>query len=57
MYLLHPGMYITEAMIRQNVYWPGIINAFWKEVTNCDTFQGTKQSNKTYGKLPAQEAE
>ena len=47
----------TEAIIYQHYYCPGIINAFWTEVTNCDTCQRTKWSNKKYGKLPAKEAE
>ena len=42
-YLLHPQMNITEAMILQNLYWPGIINPVWEEVTNCDTCQRRKQ--------------
>ena len=47
----------TEAMICQHLYWPDIINAVQKEVTTCDTWQRTKQSNKQYGKLPAKLAE
>ena len=47
----------TEAMIRQHLYWTDIRDAVWKEVTNYDTCQRTKQSNKKYGKLPAKEAE
>ena len=57
MYLLRPGMDRTEAIIRQRLYWPGIRNSVQKEVTNCDTFQRTKQSNVKYGKLPAKESE
>ena len=45
-YLLHPGMDIAEAMIFQHLYWPGISNVVWKEVTYCDTCQCTKRSNK-----------
>ena len=41
-YLLHPVMDRTEAMICQHLYWPGIIDAVQKEVTNCDTCQRTK---------------
>ena len=52
-YLLHPVMDITEAMIRQHFYWPDIRDDVRKEVTNFDTCQRTKQSNKKYGKLPA----
>ena len=47
----------TEATICQHLYWPGIREAVWKEVTNCDTFQRTNLSNKKYDKLPAKEAE
>ena len=36
----------TESMFGQHFYWPDIIDAVWKEVTNCDTFQQAKQSNK-----------
>ena len=56
-YLLHPGIDRTEAMICQNYYWPGIIYAVRKEVTNCETFQCKKLSNVKYGELPAKEAE
>ena len=56
MYILHLVMDRTEAIIYQHYYCPGIINAFWTEVTNCDTCQRTKWSNKKYGKLPAKEA-
>ena len=51
MYLLHPGMEITEAIICQHLYWPDIRYVIQKEVTNCKTFQLTKLSNKKYGKL------
>ena len=47
----------TEATIRQYLYWPDIRDAVWKEVTNGDTCQHTKRSNKKYGKLPAKLAE
>ena len=43
----------TEAMIRQHLYWSYIRYIVRKEVTNCDTFQRTKLSNKKYVKLPA----
>ena len=39
-------------MIIQHLYWPGIILDIRKEVTNFDTCQRRKQSNKEYGKLP-----
>ena len=45
-YLLHPVMYRTEAMIHQHLYWPNIRYFVRKEVTNCDTCQHTKQSNE-----------
>ena len=57
MYLLHPGMDITEAIICQPFYWPEIRDAVQKEVNNCDTCQRTKRSKKKYGKLPAKSAE
>ena len=44
-------------MIRQNLYWPNFIDAVRKEVTNYDTCQRKKLSNKKYGKLPAKLAE
>ena len=47
----------TESMIRQNLYLPDIIDAFRKEVSNCDTCQCTKRSNKKNRKLPAKLAE
>ena len=53
MYILHPGMYRTEAMICQHLYWTDIRYFVQKEVTHCDTCQHTKLSNKEYGKLPA----
>ena len=56
-YQLNPGIYRTETIIFQHLYWTIIINDFWKEVINCDTFQCTKRSNIRYGKLPANKAE
>ena len=47
----------VEVIIRQHLYWPEIMYDVQKEVTNCDTFQRTKQSNIKYGKLPAKEVE
>ena len=47
----------TEATIFQHLYWPVIINAVRKEVTNCDTCQHKKRSNIKYGNLPAKESE
>ena len=47
----------TEAMIHQNLYWPGIRYDVRKEGTNCDTCQRTKLSKIKYGKLPSKEAE
>ena len=43
----------TEAMIHQHLYWPDIIYALRKKVTNCDTFQCTILLNKKNGKLLA----
>ena len=57
MYLLHPGMDKTEAIIHQHFYCPKIIDAIEKEVTNFDTFQHKEQSNKKYSKLPDKLAE
>ena len=45
-YLLHPGIEITEDMICQHFYWPGIRYTIQKEVTNCDICQHTKRSNR-----------
>ena len=45
-YLLHPVMDKIEAMIHQHFYWPDIRYSIRKEVSNCDTCQHTKQSNK-----------
>ena len=42
MYILHPGMDRTEAIIFQHLYWPNIRYVVHKEVTNCDTCQRTK---------------
>ena len=55
-YPLCPVMYRLEAMIIQHFYWPSIRKFTQKEVTKCDTFQHTKQSNIKYGKLPDKEA-
>ena len=57
MYLLRPRTDITETIICQHLYWPDIRYAVRKEVTNCDTWQRTKRSNKKYGKLPGKLAE
>ena len=56
-YLIHPGIDRTEVMIFQHLYWTGIKNDVQKEVTNYDTFQRTKRSNKKYVKLPDKLAE
>ena len=52
-YLLHPGMDRTAAMIFQHLYWPDIRDGVQKEVNNCETCKRTETSNKKYGKLPA----
>ena len=44
-------------MICQHLYWPGILEAVYKEVTGCDICQLTKRPTKIYGKLPANLAE
>ena len=50
-------MDITEAMLFQHLYWPGIRYSVRKEVTNCDAYQRKKLSNKKYSKLPDKLAE
>ena len=52
-YLLHPVIDRVELMICQHLYWPSIRESIRKEVSNCDTYQFTKRSNKQSGKLPA----
>ena len=52
-YLLHTGLDLTEVIIRQHLYWPGIIEAVHKEVTGYDTCQHIKWSINKYGKSPA----
>ena len=47
----------TKAINFQHFYCPVIRKSVRKEVTNCDTCQCTKRSNKNYGKLPAKEYE
>ena len=56
-YLLNPGINRTEEIFLQNVYRTRIRKNIWKEVTNCDTCQCKRLTNKNYGKLPAKEAE
>ena len=56
-YLLHPGLEITEATIFQNFYLNVVRNAVRKEVSNFDTCQHTKRSNRKYGKCLAKLAE
>ena len=56
-YLLHPGMDRMEETIHQHLYWPYIRDVVQKEVTNCDTFQHKKRSNKKYGRLTAKVSE
>ena len=52
-YILHPGMDLMKAVIRQHLYWTDIRDSVRKEVTNFGTCQCTKRSNKKYGKLQA----
>ena len=47
----------TEAMLCKYLYWPDIRDVVRREVSNCDTCQRTKRSNKKYGKLPSRLAE
>ena len=48
---------LYKVMICQHLYWPDIRYDVQKEVTNCDTCQRTKLSNKKYCKLPVKLAE
>ena len=41
-YTIHPGMDITDAMIHQHLCCPEIRDSFWKEVTNCESYQRKK---------------
>ena len=50
-------MDIAEEIIFRHLYCPGIRNAVFKEVMNCDSYELTKQSNIKNDKLPAKEAE
>ena len=45
-YIIHPVMVRTEVTILQQLYWPGIIYAAQKEVTNFNTCQCTKLPNR-----------
>ena len=56
-YLLHPGLDLTEATICQHLYWPGLKEAVYIEVTYCDTCQHKKRSIIKYGKIPAKLAQ
>ena len=56
MYLLHPGMDITEVIICQSLYWPGIRKYVQKELYDCDTCQLTNRP-KQNAKLPAKQSE
>ena len=52
-YIFHLVMDRTVAIIFQHLYWPDIKYVVREEVTNFDTCQHTKLSNRKYGKLPA----
>ena len=43
----------TEAIISQNFYWTDVKYAVRKEVSNSDTCQRKKWSDKKIGKLPS----
>ena len=45
-YILYTGMNRTEAMVCQYFYWPDIRYDFRKKVTNSESCQHIKQSNK-----------
>ena len=47
-YIFHLGMDITDAMVSQHLYWPGIINPVQKEGKNCDTCQQTNGQIKIW---------
>ena len=51
-YLIHARLDRTEAIIRRHLYWPGIKDAIYREVTYCDTCQRIKRSIIKYGELP-----
>ena len=38
-YLLHTELDITEELIHQKFYWPGLREVFQMEATGCDTRQ------------------
>ena len=48
-------MDITEAIIRQYLYWTVIRNSDQNKVTHCDTCKCIKRSNIKYGKSSAKE--
>ena len=56
-YLLRSGMDRTETNIHQHFYWPDIRYSVRNKVSNCDSCQHTKLSNKEYGKSPAKLSE
>ena len=39
----------VEVIIRQHLYWPEIMYAVQKEVTNCDNFQHTNDQIENMG--------
>ena len=47
-YFILIEMDITEAIFCQHLLWPVIGKATWKQVSICNTFQGTKRSNKIW---------
>ena len=50
-------MDLTEEVICQRFYWPGIILSVQKELSSCETSQRTKQSDKKDVKLPSKKSE
>ena len=50
-YIIYYLLDITEAVIHQQVYWFGIIEAIQMEVFICDTSECTKKFKYKYGKL------
>jgi hypothetical protein len=55
--LCHCGETRTEQTLRQHFWWPNMRKDVHDICSKCDTCQRTKRSTKSYGHLPAKEAE
>ena len=55
--LLHPGHNRTEETVSQHLWWPNLRTQTRQLVKNCLTCQRNKRKHKTYGHLPAKQAE